>query len=178
MSVQVVSPLRSRASRKPWPQEPGVTLFRCEACGRLYQIFQDDLPQQNPLCCSITTKQLVPQPVQTATSSLRFDYKIVGGFNANAVQVFWETTSAFVKPEWFMLRTFTGWYIKFVTPEKKSPVVFPLSDEDAYVYCDREECIRCVFSCKKGFVLYAYCENTMIEMPMGKVSDYFVTKAS
>lgn len=104
------------------------------------------------------------------------DYKVVGGFNHSAVQLFWAAPED--RPLWVMLKTFTGGYFKHVPSQKAAPLVFPLSDEDAYVYCDRPVCQQCVFRCKKGFVLYAWVEGTgLVELPLDKMQGYFHTKA-
>lgn len=89
-------------------------------------------------------------------------YRIVGGYNANAVEVHWELPPNAAGPtgeplqlHWVMLRTFTGLQVKYPLPGKRPPLVFALADEDAYVYCDEPVCRECTFRCKQGFTLYA-----------------------
>ena len=118
--------------------------------------------------------RLVPSILGAGLPGLDVEYKIVGGFNNSAVQVFWKTETPQERPEWIMLKTFTGGYIKYVGEKKNPPLVFPLSDEDAYVYCDRQECERCVFRCKLGFVLYLYFVwQGLVEVPLDRMSEYF-----
>ena len=176
MTVQEFSPLRSKASRKPWPECPDVIIYRCASCGRLFQDLGGLNPKCSPCCCTEPMERLIPLDAGELPPDLSLDYAIVGGFNNNAVQVFWKATDPEMRPEWIMLRTFTGGYIKYLGPKKYPPLVFPLSDEDAYVYCDRQECERCVFRCKKGFIIYAWFSAGLVELPMDKVSDYFKTR--
>lgn len=176
MAKQEFSPLRSRASRKPWPECPDIVLYRCRQCGGLYQALGSG-SGPGPACCGAAMERLAPVSPGGLAPLVFLEYKIVGGFNNNAVQVFWETQEASARPAWIMLRTFTGSYIKYVAPQKAPPLIFPLSDEDAYVYCDRPECERCVFRCKKGFVIYAYSPSLgLVELGLDKVADYFKTR--
>ena len=90
----------------------------------------------------------------------RFDlsYDVVGGFDANALRVFWECAEGSA-PRWIALKTFTGLQLKYVLPGKRPPLVFALADEDAYAYCDEDPCIACTFHCKRGFEIYACLED-------------------
>jgi hypothetical protein len=117
---------------------------------------------------------LKPHRSEDMLPDIDVDYKIVGGFNQNAVQVFWTTKLPEDKPEWILLKTFTGSYVRYLTAKKIAPMVFPLADEDAYVYCDNAECRRCVFRCKRGFVLYVYFKSKgLLEIPLDRIADYF-----
>lgn len=170
MMEQEFSPLRSRASRKPWPQCPDIVIYRCNHCGKLYQVLDYDLPAHEPVCCNVGMKQLKPLQLKDVTPDIKVDYQIVGGHNQNAVQVFWETKRPEDKPEWILLKTFTGGYMKYLTPKKISPMVFPLTDEDAYVYCDEPICLQCVFRCKRGFIIYAYFKTIgLLMVPLDKM---------
>ena len=182
MSEHTFGPLRSRAARKPWPECPDVAVYRCRRCGKLYQELGPLEPQADadkpPVsgCCGEALERLVPLSQEDIAPDILVDYKVVGGFNADAVQVFWE--SAEDRPEWILLKTFTGGYLKYVSPKKVPPLVFPMADEDAYVYCDREVCQRCVFRCKRGFVIYLYFKTKgLVEIPLDRMADYFETKA-
>lgn len=167
-------PLRSRAARKPWPECPDIAIYRCNRCGKLYQGLGYDMPAQEPVCCDAFMEWLKPLQVGNVLPEINVDYKIVGGFNQSAVQVFWETKQPEDKPEWVLLKTFTGSYIKYVTSGKRPPMVFPLADEDAYVYCDRSTCQECVFRCKRGFIIYLYTKTRgLLEVPLEKMADYF-----
>lgn len=79
-------------------------------------------------------------------------YRIVGGLENNAIEVSWPEDS---RPRLIALKTFTGIQVKYLQPDKKSPVVFALADEDAYCYCNEDPCKQCSFNCKSGFALYA-----------------------
>lgn len=121
-------------------------------------------------------EQLKPLQLVDVSPEIHVDYKIVGGFNHSAVQVFWETSQPENNPEWILLKTFTGGYMKYLTPKKRPPMVFPLSDEDAYVYCDTSICKECLFRCKRGFILYVYIKTRgLLEVPLEKMSDYFIS---
>lgn len=171
MIEQEFSPLRSRATRKPWPQCPDVVIYRCSHCGKLYQLLDYDKPVEEPVCCETPMKILNPIPLKEVSSDINIDYQIVGGHNQNAVQVFWEENRLEDKPEWILLKTYTGGYIKYMTPKKLPPMVFPLSDEDAYVYCDEKVCLQCVFRCKRGFMIYVYIKSIgLIEVPLDKMN--------
>lgn len=128
-----------------------------------------------PSCCGEVMTLLLPQPLSPDGLGLEVDYKVTGGFNQSAVEVTWNPEHG--NPEWMMLKTFTGGYLKYIASGKKPPVVFPLSDEDAYVYCDREVCQQCVFRCKLGFVIYAYFgARGLFELPLDKMAKYFDTQ--
>lgn len=177
MAEQEFGPLRSRAARKPWPECPDLVIYRCRHCGRLYQGLGFDLPALEPVCCEAPMEQLKPLCPEDLLPEITVDYKIVGGFNQSAVQVFWETKQPEDKPEWVLLKTFTGGYIKYLSPTKQPPMVFPLSDEDAYVYCDRNPCEQCLFRCKRGFIIYLYFKTRgLAAVPLDKMSDYFKSR--
>lgn len=164
-------PLRSKASRKPWPECPDIVIYRCSHCGGLYQGLGYKVPPQEPVCCNASMERLKPLKLEDVLSELNVDYQIVGGHNQNAVQVFWETKQLLDKPEWILLKTFSGGYIKYITSKKQPPMVFPLADEDAYVYCDESPCLQCVFRCKRGFIIYVYIKSRgLLEVPLEKMS--------
>ncbi|MEE0705949.1 MAG: hypothetical protein UCH28_06145 [Adlercreutzia sp.] len=102
-------------------------------------------------------------------AGLSLAYRIVGGYDANAVEVSWSIPAALaeaaerpVRLVWVMLKTFTGLQVKYPLPGKRGPVVFALADEDAYVYCDEPVCKECTFRCKQGMVLYGAFEGAGI----------------
>ncbi len=171
MAEKEFSPLRSKASRKPWPECPDIIINRCNHCGRLFQVMGFDTPVIGPICCGEPMETLKPMQLEDVRPEIDVDYKIVGGHNQNAVQVFWNTKQPEDHPEWFLLKTFTGGYIKYVTSKKQPPIVFPLADEDAYVYCDENPCLQCVFRCKRGFIIYTYIKSRgLLEVPLDKMS--------
>lgn len=174
MAEQEFGPLRSKAARKPWPECPDIVIYRCSHCGRLNQALGYNMTSQKLVCCETPMEQLKSRHLEDVFPEINVDYKIIGGFNQSAVQVFWETKRQEDKPEWVLLKTFTGGYIKYLTPKKQPPMVFPLSDEDAYVYCDRNPCQQCLFRCKRGFIIYMYIKTRgLLEFPLEKMSDYF-----
>lgn len=171
MTIQEYGPLRSRASRKPWPTCPEARFFVCLHCGAQFQSLSA-VEVGSVACCGAPMLQLQPKPVPANADGALLNYRIVGGFNQNAVQVEWSKSRG--NPQWIVLQTYTGGYLKHISAQKKQPAVFPLSDEDAYVYCDREVCQQCVFRCKFGFVLYAYfSEDGLYELPLDRMAEYF-----
>ncbi len=174
MAEQEFGPLRSRAARKPWPECPDIVIYRCSHCGRLYQGLGYDMPTQEPVCCSDPMERLKTVHLEDVSPEITVDYQIVGGYNQNAVRVFWKTKQPEDNPEWVLLQTFTGGYIKYVTLKKQPPMVFALADEDAYVYCDSSICQQCVFRCKRGFIIYLYFKTRgLLEVPLEKMSSYW-----
>ena len=87
------------------------------------------------------------------------NYQIVGGVNMNAIKVSWFTKRADLKPRWVTIKTFTGSQTKYIMPDKFSPLIFALADEDAFTYCHDNPCHECVFRCKSGFEIYMYVEG-------------------
>ncbi len=101
---------------------------------------------------------------------LLIDYKIIGGYNENVVEVFWQIKNKNVSIEWIYLRTFSGGQLKYLINPKKTSFVFALADEDAYVYCDEDPCLECVFRCKRGFEIYAHIkERGLIRIPLERM---------
>ncbi|MCL5457334.1 hypothetical protein M3M33_01475 [Loigolactobacillus coryniformis] len=90
------------------------------------------------------------------------NYKIIGGFNNNCVQVeLSEQLLASIEHhvEWVCLLTFTGFQFKYVSNNSKQKLLFALADEDAYCYCDKNPCEECRFKCKNGFAVYTYWQG-------------------
>ena len=171
MSEQHFGPRRSWATRKPWPECPDVTIYRCNHCSRLYQALDYGVPPQVAWCCGSPMERMEPLHLEDVSPEIEVDYKITGGYNENAVQVFWKTKQPEDNPEWVLLKTFTGSYIKYITSEKRPPMVFALADEDAYVYCGQDLCLECVFRCKRGFVIYLYIKTKgVLEVPIERMS--------
>lgn len=173
MAANEFGPLRSRASRKPWPQCPDVVIYRCSRCGRLIQGLGHGTRDAALECCRGVMERLEPLGMEVLPE-LDLRYAIVGGFNHSAVQFFWNADRPEERPEWVLLKTFTGGYLKYISSDKRPPLVFPLSDEDAYVYCDTSTCKECLFRCKRGFILYAYVASVgLVQIPLEKMSEYF-----
>ena len=56
----------------------------------------------------------------------------------------WRISDDRFRIQWIALKTFTGSQLKYVLPKKRSPLLFALADEDAYVYCDKDVCLESV----------------------------------
>lgn len=105
---------------------------------------------------------------------ISLNYSIVGGYNNNAIEVSWSIDAPTYRLQWIALKTFTGMQLKYLTPKKKAPVIFALADEDAYVYCDENPCLECVFMCKRGFVIYANVAGLgIVKFPLTRASAYW-----
>lgn len=158
-----VSPRRCPISRKP--QILGViSFYRCAECGRILYYF-DDESRIDLACCSRKMTEMVPEKAPNA-----FTYEILGGFDNNAVSVRWTCEN----PQWILLRGFVTVTQRLIAIQKKPPVIFPLADEDAYAYCGREVCQKCMYKCKKGFVLYILAkDDCLYSLPLDEMASYF-----
>lgn len=175
MSGHEFGPLRCKLPRKPWLKHAAALFYHCARCGRVLHEYIPECPRQEPpsssppLCCGAP---MTPLAAARPRADLRYD--ITGGFNNNAIRAVWEGTP----PLWILLQTYTGVYFKQLPPQKKPPVVFPLSDEDAYAYCDRDVCEKCLYCCKKGCILYFhFAEDSLYALPLDQISEYFRRKA-
>lgn len=159
MIKQTFGPRRCRDTRKPSLEEcTQVVFYRCNQCGTVYFDVGFALTEKQLNCCGTLTAPMVPVSILEAQSrhpEVFLDYKITGGYNDNAVRVFWNTADENYRPEWIYLKTFTGGYIKYLSAVKKPPMIFALADMDAFAYCDEDPCLECTFRCKRGFILYA-----------------------
>ena len=182
MSQPPFSPLRCKLPRKPWIKHAMLQFWHCKSCARLlHEYISEDHPADSratsslaPTCCGQPMQLLLPQSPQGTANSLDIDYEIVGGLNNNAIRARWNTATA-TPPVWIALQTYTGVYLKHVSSKKLPPVVFPLSDEDAYAYCDKNVCEQCLYCCKKGCTIYLYIGgSTIITLNMDKISQYFL----
>lgn len=105
----------------------------------------------------------------------QLDYQFVGGFNNNALKVFWEIKDHKVKVIWVAVKTFTGAQIKYVMPESKQELLFAFAEEDAYCYCDYSPCQECVFRCKHGFVIYVFLNNeALVRMSCNRMDEEYI----
>lgn len=103
---------------------------------------------------------------------ITLNYRIDGGFNNNCIVFSWSIDQPErYTLEWVCLKTFTGLQMKYVTPKKRSPLIFAFADEDAFAYCDKAPCEECAFRCKAGFVAYACIANLgIVRAPIDRVS--------
>lgn len=139
--------LRSTINELPYSAFESIELFK----GNLYKIEQSECNDEFDL-----------------------DYRIVGGFNNNAIEVFWKTPSSNDELVWISLKTFAGVQLKYIFPDCNNSIIFAFAGEDAYCYCDYSPCKECVFRCKHGFVLYAYSKvGKLIKKPCNRLSDEY-----
>lgn len=190
MDGRRTSPTRTKATWKPRVDEADPRFLR-EGDATLLRIdsgqpaaFREPgrspvavLPYQNGVNAVDGADGLAALPlleVDALPEGVELDYAIVGGYDANAVEVRWRLPSEARGPEgepltlrWVMLKTFTGLQVKYPLPGKKPPLVFALADEDAYVYCDEPTCKECTFRCKQGLVLYAALDGLgIVRLPL------------
>lgn len=180
MTEQKYGPKRCRDTRKPPASQcPEVAFYRCEECGTLFPVTGSKaLEEKEIFCCKNKTKRLVPSTPAQAENKIIVSYQITGGYNDNAVQVFWKAEKPEFAPEWIYLKTFTGGYLKYVAETKRPPMVFALADTDAFAYCDEDPCLECVFRCKRGFVIYIYSRGAgLVHLPLDKMTAHWQTGA-
>lgn len=172
MIEQKFGPRRCRDTRKPLASQcPDVTFYCCMECGALFPVTGGkESGDREILCCGKKALRLIPKEAEDP-GELQVTYQITGGYNDNAVRVSWKYASLKAHPEWIYLKTFTGGYLKYVTSEKRPPVVFALADTDAFAYCDEDPCLECVFRCKRGFTIYVYDRREgLIQVPLDKMN--------
>lgn len=161
--------LRCRAISKPQVECPEIHFYRCEKCGGMFSSMSAQV--ETPHCCGVPMKELVPQAYDAFGDEVILGYTIFGSVNENAIRATWECADFREKPVWIWLRTFTGGQLKYVSPRKRSPILFGLADEDAYAYCDKDPCVECTFRCKRGFGLYYYFEKRgLLYLPLERMS--------
>lgn len=181
MIEQKYSITRTRATWKPRVTDDDLPFFQCPTCGHVYQgitgcscarftgtgrtlvaepPYARDM-QKAPTCCGTTMERLAFVELDNLPTGIELDYRILGGFNNNAIECSWRLTDDRFTLVWVALKTFTGSQLKYVLPKKRSPFLFALADEDAYAYCDESPCLECTFMCKRGFVLYAGIQDAL-----------------
>ncbi|WP_303869862.1 hypothetical protein [Acetobacterium wieringae] len=121
-------------------------------------------------CCDSRIKRLEPIDSGEINKTVAINYRIIGGYNDNAVEVSWQVFEKRETVEWVYIKTFTGGQLKYVTNPRKSSFIFALADEDAYVYCDEDPCLECTFRCKRGFEIFVYLKNSgLIKLPIERM---------
>lgn len=170
---------RTHATWKPRVSAAHVPYYRCAECGAVVGGIDGavDITMTNDgerslifeppyahvslqlSCCGKPMELLEPIPAEDVEDRFKFNYQICGGLNNNAIKVEWRSIDASCALRWVSLKTFRGIMTKYVEPKKWPPLVFALSDEDAFAYCDKDPCEECTFRCKSGMELYAYVEN-------------------
>ena len=172
-----LSPTRTRATWKPGVFDEPIPFYGCNGCaavfvgvdggegpqltggGRRPTIELPYAPAPDASACAGSLARLAAADAASCADAIELSYDVVGGFDQNALRVFWKMREDGCEPRWIALKTFTGMQIKYVLPGKRPPLVFALGDEDAYAYCDEDPCVSCTFHCKRGFELYAYVER-------------------
>lgn len=169
MKNEEFSPCRSKENTKPRVMCPDVTFYYCKNCSNLeFKIYTKS--NYIPSCCGEHMKELSPNISEDIKDRINIDYKIIGGYNSNAVRVYWDTKNNDLNIIFVYLKTFTGGQIKYLNSSKKS-VIFALADEDAYVYCDENPCLECTFRCKRGFEIYLFEEKMgLIKVPLDRMN--------
>lgn len=166
---QEFGPKRSRETTKPKVVCPKTLFYSCSVCGSIYHgiVLKE---RAIPTCCDKKMEPLIEKASLEVADDILIDYKIIGGYNENVVEVFWKTNSDAAKVDWVYLKTFTGGQLKYVTNVKKKSFVFAMADEDAYVYCDEDPCLECTFRCKRGFEIYVCIkEKGLIKIPLERM---------
>lgn len=171
---------RIKNSTKPAFVTREPQFYQCEHCHRLLineSIIGDNQPSNeiDIRCCNaLMTKLIAHAASDDQAIEHQVSMAISGGFDANVITIqVGEPAHPMLADhslQWIYLHTFQGGQIKFIPPGKtsatdkrsvdnKAIAIFALSDNDAYVYCDRRECKgnKCKFNCKRGFTAYAYC---------------------
>lgn len=194
MALRTFSPTRTKATWKPRVSDDDILFLKsadntltilgvsgtetaqCKEGGRtpLIELPYASFPDQTAEgYAQASYMNELPQGIQ-------LDYRILGGFNANSLEISWQETDmpfGETSLEWIALKTFTGFQLKYLTPQKRSPLMFAFADEDAYVYCDESPCLECIFMCKRGFVLYVSIrEYGIVRIPLERASAHWETR--
>ncbi|CAB1250005.1 hypothetical protein LN736_12335 [Clostridium sp. WLY-B-L2] len=169
MREQEFGPRRSKETVKPGVMCQEIVFYYCKHCKNLFQLFGAG-EGKILTCCGEKMQLLDAKSPSEVSECVLIDYKITGGYNENAVEVFWKIKKRNVSIKWIYIKTFTGGQIKYVTNPQKTSFIFALADEDAYAYCDEDPCLECVFQCKRGFEIYAYMgAGVLIKVPLEKM---------
>lgn len=161
---------RSRETTKPKVVCPEIYFYECQNCKSTMLIIGNSTDEFK-YCCSNKMKRLDSINAEEIKDKILINYRIVGGFNDNAIEVSWKIVEEKEHDsiEWIYIKTFTGGQLKYVTDPTKTSFIFALADEDAYVYCDEDPCLECTFRCKRGFEIYAYLKSSLIKIPIERM---------
>ncbi|KNZ43153.1 hypothetical protein [Acetobacterium bakii] len=169
MQKQKFGVKRSRETTKPKVDCPEVIFYYCSCCGSVFQ-GTSVRNESIPICCDGAMDILEAKECLDFSAKILINYRIIGGYNENAIEVFWQIKEASAAPQWIYLKTFTGGQLKYVKNSEKSSFIFALADEDAYVYCNEDPCLECTFRCKRGFEIYVYLNKAgLIKLPMDRM---------
>ncbi len=177
MIKQEYSATRTRATWKPRVTDEDLPLYHCSSCDTYVLGISGDKPAEytgtgrsliaqppflsvhNPSCCGQEMQKADFISSSDLAGSIDFSYEFKGGFNNNCLVFKWEYGNSKNPVQWVALKTFTGLQLKYVYPKKRSPLIFAFADEDAFCYCDKSPCEKCVFRCKHGFTIYALVQG-------------------
>lgn len=170
---QKFGPRRSRETTKPRCACPPLFFYACNVCGNMYQNLSGR-KSASLACCNEVMQELPVLQAEDVRHAIHIDYKITGGYNENAVEVYWQICDPSMQVRWVYLRTFTGGMLKYAVHPEKHSFIFALADEDAYVYCDEDPCLECTFRCKRGFEIYiALNGNMLVCLPLEKMTAHW-----
>lgn len=191
-----IGPTRTKATWKPRVSEEPLRFYECPKCGTIYTMHDShqeisapgrgrdkilipplQAPEHAPECCGAEMQLLPFLDAEEIAETFEMDYQIVGGVNMNAIKVKWFTKDSNLVPRWVTIKTFTGSQTKYIMPDKFSPLIFALADEDAFTYCHDNPCHECVFRCKSGFEIYMYVEGLgIIRRFMDRINSIDMTR--
>lgn len=169
MQVQNFGIRRSRETTKPRVTAPATVFFKCGKCKNTFQSIHR-INADIPICCEAEMEILQPKILSELANNPIINYRIIGGYNENAIEISWDKAEKKSGIVWVYIKTFTGGQMKYVTNARKTSFIFALADEDAYVYCDKNPCLECTFRCKRGFEIYVYTnEEDLIKIPIDRM---------
>ena len=98
-------------------------------------------------------------PAKEASENTRYhiEYSILGGRDNQVFDVRVTNASGGEHDiKWVYIRTKMGGQIKYIPKNRDAHVIFPMAEEDAYMFCPNDPCLQCAFACKVGFEMFAY----------------------
>lgn len=164
---------RCPISHRPPFRSTEPQFYRCGQCRNL--IIQASAGPETLACtcCNQPMERLNAADQRSISDEThQIEYLISGGLERNAVQVNIGRIPHPMNCEhhiaWIYFYTFQGGQLKYLALGKLPEAIFAMADEDAFVYCDRKVCQmgngQCQFQCKRGLILYAYCNIHGLQM--------------
>ncbi len=183
MADRVKISTRCKISHRPPFRNAEPKFYRCGQCQNLIIQASADTETLVCTCCDRQMEKLNAVNQRNISDERHRDekhqderhqieYIISGGLEQNVVKA---SVGRSLHPmtrehhiEWIYFYTFQGGQLKYLAQEKPPEAIFALADEDAFVYCDRKVCKmgndQCQFQCKRGLILYAYCNIHGLQM--------------
>lgn len=173
MTDRVKISTRCKISHRPPFRSAAPVFYRCGSCKNLIIQTSINIKGVTCTCCDRQMEKLNTDNQRNISDERhQIEYVISGGFKHNAVKA---GVGRIPHPmthehhiEWFYFYTFQGGQLKYLAQEKPPEAIFAMADEDAFVYCDRKVCKmghdHCQFQCKRGLILYAYCNIHGLQM--------------